>query len=146
MLDFTLALSALYQDLDAPESSLPLAPSFYRHFYPQPFSPSCPSLSDGYLWRMPHLAQDYPTSTLMGVYSKWEESTELLRLRFTARSMERMLADLGADGTEDGGLKLNVHDAFTAYLVAALNRSLEKPVRRVISIVNVSLAWEPWPR
>ncbi|KAG8875485.1 hypothetical protein FRB98_007797 [Tulasnella sp. 332] len=136
MLDFTLALSALYEDLDAPESNLPLAPSFYRHVYPHPYSPSCPSLSDGYLWRMPHLAQDYQLSKLMGVYSKGEESTELLRLRFTAKSMERMFAALGPHGTEENELKLNVHDAFTAYLVAALNKSLENPVRRVINIVG----------
>ncbi|KAG9029544.1 hypothetical protein FRB95_005218 [Tulasnella sp. JGI-2019a] len=136
MLDFTLTLSTLYENLDAEEDRLPLAPSFYRHVFPYPFSPPCTSLSEGYLWRMPHLAQDYPAATLMQVYAKGEESTEVVRLRFTAASMERMLKDLGDVDPDDKGLKLNVHNAFSAYLVSVLNHSLEKPARRIVNIVS----------
>lgn len=138
MLDFTLTLSALYEDLDAPQSRLPLAPSFYRHFFPSPFSASCDSLSDGFITRMPHFAQDYPTSKLFEIYGKAEEATEVVRLRLTSQIMDRMLADLGGPGPYENGVKLAAHDALMAYLVAALNQCLPKPIRRVINIVNVS--------
>lgn len=136
--DFTLALSALYENLDAPAGRLPIAPSFYKHFHPSPLSYTFGS-SDSVIPLMPHLAKDYTPKGLMAAYDKGEKDNEEVALRLPADSVDKMYAALRTAGADDSAsTKLRPSDALTAYLITTLNRCLEEPVARVITIVNVS--------
>lgn len=130
-----ITLSTLYEDPEAPASKLPPSPSFYRHFFPSPFS-SVPGLSDSFIPRMPHLVNDYPLQGVMDAYRRGEEDTDLVHVRIPHASMQRML-DAIPQLDNGARFELSPHDALMTYLVTVLNRSLEKPVRRIINVVNV---------
>ncbi|KAG8926680.1 hypothetical protein FRC00_002661, partial [Tulasnella sp. 408] len=139
MWEFTRCLSAYYVDLDAPESALPLAPSFYRHFFRSPFSrgPEASDLTENFLPRMPHLAKDYELTSLWQKYEAQEAITNQVQLRLSGESLEKMFNEAKeADPSTSGGVKITVHDALSAYLIKALHKSQGKPMHTVILILN----------
>ena len=130
--DFTICLSALYENVDP--SMLPPPPSLYRHVFPLPYCAS-DAVSRNFLTRMPHLSQDYAPKKLFQMYADVEARTDHVQLRFTGASLDgiRALAGEGA-----GDVRLSVQDCLTAYLVVTLSKCLEKPIKRVINALDVS--------
>lgn len=139
MWDFTRCLSAYYVDLDAPESALPLAPSFYRHFFRSPFSrgPEASDLTENFLPRMPHLAKDYDLTPLWQRYGAQDAITNQVQLRVSGESLEKIFkVAKEEDPSASGGVKITLSDAFAAYLIKVLHQCQEKPMHTVLLILN----------
>ncbi|KAG8912363.1 hypothetical protein FRC00_004676 [Tulasnella sp. 408] len=137
--DFTRCLSTYYVDLDAPESALPLAPSFYRHFFRNPFSrePGSPDLTENFLPRMPHYARDYDMAQLEQKYAARDAIAVQVQLRISGESLEKIFNGAKeADQPASEGVKITLHDALVAYLVKVLNQCQEKPTQMVTLVLN----------
>lgn len=140
MWEFTRCLSAYYVDLDAPESALPLAPSFYRHFFRSPFSrgPEAADLTENFLPRMPHLAKDYDLTPLWQKYGANDAITNQVQLRLSGESIQKMFNEAQEENpSTGGGVKITLHDALSAYLIKALHQAQGIPMHTVLLILNV---------
>lgn len=132
--DFVLCVSKFYEDIDAAEDQLPLAPDFHRHFFPHPWSDAAANWED-MLPRMPHFAQDHDLADIIKCHEEDAAATEEIQFRLSSESLSKMY-EAATKGNE--GVKISVQDAMSAYLTTALTQASKQPIKQLITVVNVS--------
>ncbi|KAG8947535.1 hypothetical protein FRC03_001020 [Tulasnella sp. 419] len=130
---FTVYLSGLYQDLNAPEDRLPMKPFFPRHVFTAS-SKADAETAQRFQDRMPHLREDFTPPELFEKHTTMDATTDEIQIRLSGATLDKIYEKAQADDNQ--GLKLTTVDALMAYLTTILNQCYETPSQCVINTVD----------
>ncbi|KAL4069073.1 hypothetical protein J3A83DRAFT_4401226 [Scleroderma citrinum] len=122
---FTHTLSQFYQN----KLSEFATPTFRKHFFPPPSE----AIVAEYYPKMRLLHDAYPFAEISAKFTEASKGVENLQWRFTGEELHRLHAITNPIRQQ----KFTIQDCLTAYIVTALNRCQEKPIRTVSNVGSI---------